>query len=131
MSRFKQHRIPQLYGLSITFAILFMVSWIGHIIAEWNSFTQLNSALGLSTSLPDFFLNVMSHTLENWQSDFLQAFTMVTLGAWLIHKNRTAATSRRPSRPARSAGSRAWTVRSAAPPAVPRGAGCASSRRAG
>jgi len=87
MSRSKQHPIPQLYGLSLTFAILFMVSWIGHIIAEWNSFTQLNSALGLSTSLPNFFLNVMSHTLENWQSDFLQAFTMVTLGAWLIHKN--------------------------------------------
>jgi hypothetical protein len=82
-----QHRVSQLYGLSIVFAVLFVVSWIGHIIAEWNSFTQVNSALGLSTSLPNFFLEVMSHTLENWQSDFLQAFTMVTLGAWLIHKN--------------------------------------------
>jgi len=86
MSR-TQHRASQLYGLSIIFAILFVVSWVGHIIAEWNSFTQVNSALGLSTSLPNFFLEVMSHTLENWQSDFLQAFTMVTLGAWLIHKN--------------------------------------------
>lgn len=86
MSR-AQPRVSQLYGLSITFAILFAVSWVGHIVARWSGFQQTHAELGLSTNVSDFFLDVMSTTLQNWQSDFLQAFAMVTLGAWLLHKN--------------------------------------------
>jgi hypothetical protein len=74
------------YSLSITLFLLFISSWIGQFFfqkAEFiNNAKEHNQAFSWSEYLPEFF----SRTFENWESEFLQLFTMVVLTAFLIHK---------------------------------------------
>jgi hypothetical protein len=41
---------------------------------------------GETVELGDFYAQFMQSTLENWQSEFLQLFSFVTLAALYIHK---------------------------------------------
>lgn len=69
------------FGLGISFAILFLISWIAQAIAEWQVFTDEQAAHGESASLSEFWFSFGQSTLENWQSEFLQLFSFVVLAA--------------------------------------------------
>ena len=79
-------RIWRNFGLGMTFAILFLISWIAQAITEWQAFANEQAAHGGSASLSDFWIAFGQSTLENWQSEFLQLFSFVVLAAVLIHR---------------------------------------------
>ena len=76
----------QEFGLGLLLMILFFASWVGHGITEWQVYTDEQESHGEETSLGDFAAEFGQSTLENWQSEFLQLFSFVTLSALYIHK---------------------------------------------
>ena len=74
------------FGLSILFAALFILSWVGQFVTEWQIFTDDARAHGESPAIGDFAAAFGQSTLENWQSEFLQLFSFVALAALYIHK---------------------------------------------
>jgi hypothetical protein len=74
------------FGLGVSLMILFFATWIGHAIAQWQTFTDQQHALGQSVTAGDFFSEFAATTLQNWQSEFLQLFAFVVLAALYIHK---------------------------------------------
>lgn len=74
------------FGLGLVLMILFLATWTGQGIAEWQTYTDEQREHGESTELGDFFSTFAQSTLENWQSEFLQLFSFVTLAALYIHK---------------------------------------------
>ena len=74
------------FGLGLLLMILFFATWVGHAIAEWQVFTDNQRAQGQPTKIGDFLSQFGQGTLENWQSEFLQLFSFVTLAALYIHK---------------------------------------------
>jgi hypothetical protein len=84
--RTKGRSVWREFGLGLLLMILFFASWIGHGIAEWQVFTDDSRAHGESPAVGDFIGEFTQSTLENWQSEFLQLFSFVTLAALYIHK---------------------------------------------
>jgi hypothetical protein len=74
------------FGLSITFCILFFVTWAGQGVAQWQEFTDEARTHNEKVERGDFVAAFSKSTLENWQSEFLQLFSFVVLSALLIHK---------------------------------------------
>ena len=74
------------FGLSISLAVLFFVTWIGQLIAEWQRFTDEQLSHGQDPEVGDFVAEFAQSTLENWQSEFLQLFSFVVLAALFIHR---------------------------------------------
>lgn len=74
------------FGLSIALAVLFLTSWFGHALSQWQEFTDEQAAHGQSVEMSDFLAAFSSTTFENWQSEFLQLFSFVVLAAMLIHR---------------------------------------------
>jgi hypothetical protein len=77
------------YGLSIVLAVLFVASWLLQSVTGWIEFAAEQQAHGEAAQLfggSGYFWGWMQATFENWQSEFLQLFTMVVLTAFLIHK---------------------------------------------
>jgi hypothetical protein len=74
------------FGLGLSLMILFFATWIGHGIVQWQSFTDEQREHGESVEVGDFVTDFGKSTLENWQSEFLQLFSFVTLAALFIHK---------------------------------------------
>ncbi len=74
------------YNLSIVLLTLFLASWIGQATFQWFEMANEAQAHGEASTLAEFIPAFFSATLENWQSEFLQLFTMVILTAFLIHK---------------------------------------------
>jgi hypothetical protein len=74
------------FGLSLVLLILFLVSWIGQGITQWQTFTDEERAHGEEPELGDFMSEFGQSTLENWQSEFLQLFSFIALSALYIHK---------------------------------------------
>jgi hypothetical protein len=74
------------FGLGLALTVLFFATWVGHGIAQWQTFTDEQLALGESVTAGDFFAEFAQSTLENWQSEFLQLFAFVVLAALYIHK---------------------------------------------
>ncbi len=74
------------FGLGLILAILFFATWIGHGIAEWQTYTDAQREHGQPITGGDFFAQFAQSTLENWQSEFLQLFAFVVLAALYIHK---------------------------------------------
>jgi hypothetical protein len=74
------------FGLGLILMILFLATWIGHGIAQWQMYTDEQQTHGESTEVGNFVAEFMQATLENWQSEFLQLFSFVTLAALYIHK---------------------------------------------
>ena len=74
------------YNLSVVLALLFLISWVGQLITQWfnwaNEQTDHNQPLETAAFLWQFWQS----TLENWQSEFLQLFSFVTLSALFIHR---------------------------------------------
>ncbi|HEX9993481.1 MAG TPA: DUF6766 family protein [Acidimicrobiales bacterium] len=74
------------FGLGLLLMILFFATWIGQGITEWQVFTDDAREHGETPELGDFASEFGQSTLENWQSEFLQLFSFVTLSALYIHK---------------------------------------------
>jgi hypothetical protein len=74
------------FGLGIALVVLFVTSWAGQAVAEWQAYTDEQRELGESIRVGDFFTEFAQSTLENWQSEFLQLFSFVTLAALYIHR---------------------------------------------
>ncbi len=74
------------YSLSIVLGTLFILSWIGQSIFQWLEFAQDENAHGQAANLVNFLPAFLSATFENWQSEFLQLFSMIVLTSFLVHK---------------------------------------------
>lgn len=74
------------YNLSIVLLGLFLASWTAQAMFQWFEMANEAQAHGQSGTLAEFIPAFFSATFENWQSEFLQLFTMVVLTAFLIHK---------------------------------------------
>ena len=77
------------YGLSIVLAVLFLLSWLLQSATGWVEFAAEQHAHGEVAQLfgsSGYFWPWMQSTFENWQSEFLQLFTMVVLVSFLIHR---------------------------------------------
>jgi hypothetical protein len=68
------------YNLSVVLGLLFIASWVGQLITQWQQ--DHNQPLQVGAFLWQFW----ESTLENWQSEFLQLFSFVVLSALFIHK---------------------------------------------
>lgn len=82
-------RLLRDYGLSIVLAVLFLVSWLLQSTTGWVEFVAEQQAQGQPAQLfggSGYFWPWMQSTFENWQSEFLQLFTMVVLVSFLIHR---------------------------------------------
>lgn len=83
------NRIFRDYGLGLVLAMLFAVSWILQSLTGWVEFAAEQQAHGQTAQLfgeSGYFWSWMAATFENWQSEFLQLFTMVVLTAFLVHR---------------------------------------------
>ena len=74
------------FALGLILMVLFFVTWLGQGIAQWQKFTDEERAHGEAPEVGDFISDFGQSTLENWQSEFLQLFSFVTLAALFIHK---------------------------------------------
>jgi hypothetical protein len=74
------------YNLSIVLLALFLASWVGQGVFQWLEMANEAQAHGQASTLAEFIPAFFSATFENWQSEFLQSFSMVILTAFLIHK---------------------------------------------
>ena len=77
------------YGLSLVLAGLFLASWIAHALTGWVAFAadqQSHHEVAQLFGGSGYIWEWLDCTFDNWQSEFLQLFTMVVLTAFLIHK---------------------------------------------
>jgi hypothetical protein len=74
------------FGLGLGLMSLFLATWVGHLISQWQVFTDEQRAQGQEPEVGDFVSEFAQATLENWQSEFLQLFSFVVLAALYIHK---------------------------------------------
>lgn len=82
-----QHRsVWREFSLGLSLMILFFATWVAHLIAEWQVFTDQQRAQGSDPAVGDFAAEFATSTLENWQSEFLQLFSFVVLAALYMHK---------------------------------------------
>ncbi len=78
------------YSLSVVLAAMFIVSWLIQSVAGWVHFAAEQATHQQTAQLfgPDGYIwDWMQATAENWQSEFLQLFTMVVLTTFLIHRH--------------------------------------------
>jgi membrane protein implicated in regulation of membrane protease activity len=75
-------------SLGLFFLALFLVSWIGQLIAQWFNFVNEQQDHGEAAVFwsGDFWSNFWEATLENWQSEFLQLATFTIAAAYLVYK---------------------------------------------
>jgi hypothetical protein len=74
------------FALGIILLVLFLVTWVAHAAAQWQTFTDEQLSHGSSPKFGDFLAEFAQATFENWQSEFLQLFSFVVLAALYIHK---------------------------------------------
>jgi succinate dehydrogenase hydrophobic anchor subunit len=84
--RTKGRSIWREFALGLILMILFLVTWVGQGITEWQVFTDEQQSHGETPEVGNFLSEYAQSTLENWQSEFLQLFSFVTLAALFIHK---------------------------------------------
>jgi NADH:ubiquinone oxidoreductase subunit 6 (subunit J) len=69
--RTKGRSVWREFSLGLILMILFFATWVGHLIAEWQVFTDEQLAHGAEPQIGDFVAEFAKATLENWQSEFL------------------------------------------------------------
>ena len=74
------------FGLGLILMVLFLLTWLGQGVAQWQTYVDEQKENGEPTELGDFVSDFGQSTLENWQSEFLQLVSFVTLAALYIHK---------------------------------------------
>ncbi|MDQ3475524.1 MAG: hypothetical protein M3492_04065 [Actinomycetota bacterium] len=84
--RTKGRSVWREFGLGLVLLVLFLVTWLGQGISQWQTFTDEQGSHGEEPELGDFVSEFSQSTLENWQSEFLQLFSFVVLAALYIQK---------------------------------------------
>ena len=84
--RTKGRSVWREFSLGLALMTLFLVTWLAHGFAEWQTYTDDQRSLGEPTKTGDYVAALAQSTLENWQSEFLQLFAFVSLAALYIHK---------------------------------------------
>ena len=82
-------RIWHDYGLSITLAVLFLVSWALQTWMGWIEFVseqQAHGEIALAFGADGYVWRWGQATFENWQSEFLQVFAFIVLTSFLVHR---------------------------------------------
>ena len=82
-------RVWHNYGLSITLAVLFLVSWSLQTWMGWIDFVseqQSHGQAALAFGADGYFWRWGQSTFENWQSEFLQVFVFIVLTSFLVHR---------------------------------------------
>ena len=79
-------RVWKNFGLSLAFCLLFLISWLGHGLAEWETYRGEQHAHREAATATGYIVHFGRSTLENWQSEFLQLFSFVVFSAVLIHR---------------------------------------------
>ena len=74
------------FGLSISLLLLFLGSWVGHGLAQWDEYVQAQQEHQQPVEVRGYVSEFMQATLENWQSEFLQLLSFVVLAALYIHR---------------------------------------------
>lgn len=74
------------FGLSLVLCTLFLVSWGTQAFVQWQNFSNEQAAHGEPVRVSEYFVDFSEATLENWQSEFLQLFSFVTLAALFLHR---------------------------------------------
>jgi hypothetical protein len=74
------------YSLSLVLFVLFASSWLGQFIFQLAEVANHALEHGQSFQWSEFWPEFGTSTFENWQSEFLQLFTFVTLTSFLIHR---------------------------------------------
>jgi hypothetical protein len=74
------------FGLSLGFCALFLITWLGQGVAQWQRYTDEQREHKEPIEVGDFLSDFSASTLENWQSEFLQLFSFTVMAAVLIHK---------------------------------------------
>lgn len=80
------------YGLAWVLLALFLVSWVMQTWMGWEEFVAEQNEHEQSAQVfgQDGYIWTWGQaTFENWQSEFLQLFSMVILTAYLIYKGST------------------------------------------
>jgi hypothetical protein len=80
-------RLWRNYSLSITLAVLFLLSWLGQLVTQWFNWANEQQEHGQAPEVGQFLWQFWTSTLENWQSEFLQLLTFVVLTSFLIHRH--------------------------------------------
>ncbi len=84
--RRKNDRLWENFGLSLSLLMLFLVTWFGHGLAEWQEYKAEQEQHGEPVELQGYIDTFEKSTFENWQSEFLQLFAFVVLAGLYIHK---------------------------------------------
>lgn len=74
------------YNLSLVLFLLFLFSWSAQAYSQWHEFVQNQIEHQQEVKVEEYIPEFAASTFENWQSEFLQLFTMVVLTAFLVHK---------------------------------------------
>jgi hypothetical protein len=74
------------YNLGIVLGLLFLVSWVGQLVAQWFTWAHEQMDHNQPLEVGGFLWQFWQSTLENWQSEFLQLFCFVVLSALFIHR---------------------------------------------
>ena len=70
-----QHPRPpwwRAYSFVLVTGALFLFSWIGQLVAQWNVVANEAAREGREVLVGEFAAQFWASTLENWQSEFLQ-----------------------------------------------------------
>jgi lipoprotein signal peptidase len=71
------------YSLSITAAVLFLITWLVYAVVEWFDFKNEMSWYGEPVAFGPYLTRFLAFSLENWQSEFLHIFFLVWLTPFL------------------------------------------------
>jgi hypothetical protein len=77
------------YGLSITLATLFFMSWVLQTWFGWIQFAAEQASHGEQAEAfgdSGYIWSWGQATFENWQSEFLQVFVFIVLTTFLVHR---------------------------------------------
>jgi hypothetical protein len=77
------------YSLSIVVGALFLVSFALHAIFGWWQYVADQGAHGAAATFwgwDGFVVYFGEWTFQNWQSEFLEVYTLIVLTAFLHHK---------------------------------------------
>jgi len=82
-------RIWRNWGLSITLALMFLVSWTLQTWMGWQEFVAEQQEHGTQAQAfgdDGYIWRWGQATFENWQSEFLQVFVFILLTTFLVHR---------------------------------------------
>jgi hypothetical protein len=77
------------YSLSIVVGVLFLVSFALHAIFGWWQYVADQQAHGAAATFwgwDGYVVYFGEWTFQNWQSEFLEVYTLIVLTAFLHHK---------------------------------------------